>query len=105
MERWLQLGIQISLDLGDRLLASLKVEEPPRYRDIFSALERAGVLPEALARSLERLADLRNVLVHEYGEFTPESTPAHARAALPVLEEYAVAISTALARNSGSQDA
>jgi uncharacterized protein YutE (UPF0331/DUF86 family) len=102
LERWLQLAIQISLDLGDRLLAALVVEEPPRYRDIFSALERQNVLAAPLARTMERLTDLRNALVHEYGEFGPATTPAHVRTALPTLREYAVAISAAFDRQDGT---
>lgn len=45
---------------------------------------------------MEQLTDLRNALVHEYGEFTPQSTPDHVRRALPTLETYARVIGPAL---------
>ncbi|HET6383493.1 MAG TPA: HepT-like ribonuclease domain-containing protein [Armatimonadota bacterium] len=102
LERWLQLTIQISIDLGDRLLAAKGVDEPPRSRDIFSALHSLHVIPISTARSMESLADLRNLLVHEYGEFRPATTPGHARQALPILREYAAAVGQALDSTGGS---
>jgi len=95
LERWLQLSIQIPLDLGDRLLAARGFEEPPRYRDIFDVLQRSNIIPSVLARRMESLADLRNALVHEYGEFGPGTTPTHARSALPALREYAALLRSA----------
>src|SRR3712207_4969936 len=32
LERWLQLAIQMCIDLGDRVLAANNIEEPPRQR-------------------------------------------------------------------------
>jgi len=93
LERWLQLSIQICIDLGDRVLAAAGTDEPNRSRDIFSALQRLNIIPGPVARGMERLSDVRNALVHEYGEFHPATTPGHARSALPILREYAAAVS------------
>lgn len=52
---WLQLSIQCCLDIGDSVLGRVGEPEPPRYRDIFPALERRGIIPAQVAREMERL--------------------------------------------------
>jgi uncharacterized protein YutE (UPF0331/DUF86 family) len=89
VQRWLQLAIQCCLDLGDSLLGRLREPEPPRYRDIFAALTRQGIIDEPLARMMERLTDFRNVLAHAYSEPTPAETWRTLRAGLPSLAEFA----------------
>ena len=89
LERWLQLAIQMCMDLGDRILAAAGVEEPPRAKDVFAALQRLGVLDADETRRMEELTRTRNELVHDYGDFTPESTPRVARQALPTLKRVA----------------
>jgi uncharacterized protein YutE (UPF0331/DUF86 family) len=75
LERWLQLAIQICMDPGDRILAERNVEEPPRARDIFTALEALGLLTREQATGMAKLVGVRNALIHDYGEFTPDTTP------------------------------
>jgi uncharacterized protein YutE (UPF0331/DUF86 family) len=89
VQRWLQLAIQCCLDLGDTLLGRLGEPEPPRYRDIFAALVRVGVIEDALARDMERLADFRNALAHAYAEITPQETWSRVRRGLPAMAEFA----------------
>ncbi len=88
-QRWLQLAIQCCLDLGDALLGRLGEPEPPRYRDIFAALLRAGVIDAPLARAMERLADHRNALAHAYIDLSPQETWQWVRDGLPAMAEYA----------------
>src|SRR5207244_10719525 len=71
VQRWLQLAIQCCLDLGDSLLGKLGEPEPPRYRDIFAALVRRGVIDVSLAQRMERLTDHRNALAHAYIDLSP----------------------------------
>jgi uncharacterized protein YutE (UPF0331/DUF86 family) len=89
VQRWLQLAIQCCLDLGDALLGRLGLPEPPRYRDIFDALARAGVLDAPLARAMERLADHRNALAHAYLDLSPQETWRWLREGLPAMAEFA----------------
>ena len=85
VERWLQLAIQICVDLGDRILAAKGEEEPPRQRDVFAVLGRLGVLDPGQVRGMERLVNVRNTLVHDYLRYTAEATVAEARQSLPTL--------------------
>jgi len=96
LERWLQLGIQLSMDLGDRILTSRGVDEPPRARDIFDNLASLGVLTKQQSAQMVRLVSLRNQLVHDYGEFTAATTPALATRALAVLQDVAKALTRSL---------
>jgi uncharacterized protein YutE (UPF0331/DUF86 family) len=89
MQRWLQLAIQCCLDLGDALLGRLGEPEPPRYRDIFSALVRAGVIEAPLSQSMERLADHRNALSHAYIDLSPQETWQWVREGLPAMAAFA----------------
>ena len=66
VERLAQITIQACVDLSDWVLAAEGIEEPPRARDVFSALASAGLLDPDLARTLEDLVGLRNTLAHEY---------------------------------------
>jgi len=89
VQRWLQLAIQCCLDLGDSLLGKLGEPEPPRYRDIFAALVRVGIIDPALAARLEQLADFRNALAHAYADLTPAETWRQVAQGLPAMAEFA----------------
>ena len=68
VERYLQLSIQVSLDIGNHILAEIETRAPEEYRDIFIFLGENKVLPVELARKMAPLAGLRNILVHDYLE-------------------------------------
>lgn len=89
VQRWLQLAIQCCLDLGDSLLGRLGQPEPPRYRDIFPALARIGVISLEHVRTMEQLTDFRNALAHAYVDLSPVETWARVRQGLPVMAEFA----------------
>lgn len=92
LERWLQLAIQICIDLGDRVIAARGLPEPPTQREVFATLLQAGVLTSEQSSGMVRLVNLRNDLVHDYGGFTAETTPGHVRRALPLLKTVGAAL-------------
>lgn len=96
LERWLQLAIQICIDLGDRVIAARGLPEPPTQREVFAVLLQAGVLTSDQSTGMVRMVSLRNDLVHDYGGFTAETTPGHVRRALPLLKEVGSALIRAL---------
>ncbi|MGV3724811.1 MAG: DUF86 domain-containing protein [Actinomycetota bacterium] len=96
LERWLQLSIQVLIDLGDRVVAARGLPEPARSREIFEVLAREGLLSPADATGMGRLVSLRNDLVPDYGEFTPATTPGHVRRALPLIRAVGKALADAL---------
>ena len=68
VERYLQLSIQVSLDIGNHILAEIETRAPEEYRDIFILLGENKVVPVDLAKKMAPLAGLRNILVHDYLE-------------------------------------
>ncbi|MGN6275456.1 MAG: type VII toxin-antitoxin system HepT family RNase toxin [Solirubrobacterales bacterium] len=67
-ERWLELAIQICIDLGTQVLAEHPGPTPAKYAEVFEIFGRQGSLPKELADRLAEAAKQRNVLVHLYLE-------------------------------------
>ena len=93
VQRWLQLAIQCCLDLGDSLLGRRGEPEPARYRDIFPALVRVGLMEASLSQPLEQLTDYRNTLSHAYADLSPAETWRRVRQGLPAMAEFARKVS------------
>ena len=67
-ERWLQLAVQVCIDLGAQIASERSAPPPSDYADVFTVLGAAGVLPDELAQRLGQAARQRNLLVHIYME-------------------------------------
>lgn len=64
--------INRTIDLGDEIVTSRNLGVPGTYREIFSLLERGGVIDKKLASDLSNLVYRRNILAHEYYDLTTE---------------------------------
>lgn len=67
-ERLLHVGIEAMLDVGNHIIAVEGLQAPLEYRDVFSILGKAKILPSHLVDRCQRMVGLRNRLVHEYTE-------------------------------------
>lgn len=67
-ERFLQLAIEILNDLGNHLVADLRLGAVDTYADIPALLAKHGRISEEQRRTWTRMIGFRNVLVHEYLE-------------------------------------
>lgn len=65
-ERWLELSIQICIDLGTQRLMESSGRAPDSYADVFKSMAEADLLPVDLAARLSEAAKQRNLLVHLY---------------------------------------
>jgi len=65
-ERWLELAIQICIDLGTQVLAERPGPTPNRYAEVFKILGDEGSISKELADRLAEAAKQRNLLVHLY---------------------------------------
>lgn len=72
VERGLQLGAEILLDVGNHVLSNRFGISPEDYGDIVEQLAMQGVLDEGLRARLRGLAGFRNILVHDYLRLDPE---------------------------------
>ncbi len=66
VERTLHLAIEACIDLGNHIIATERLREPEDNRDVFRALEEAGLITPDLGDALQGAAQLRNLLLYEY---------------------------------------
>jgi uncharacterized protein YutE (UPF0331/DUF86 family) len=75
-ERYLQLAIESSLNIGSRIIAleagRSNISAPESYADIFLKLGELGILSQEFALNLMAMARIRNRLVHAYWDIDPE---------------------------------
>ncbi|MFZ5898431.1 MAG: type VII toxin-antitoxin system HepT family RNase toxin [Bacillota bacterium] len=71
IERVLHVAVQSCLDIGNHVIADLDLREPADYKDIMVILTEAGILPKEKAKQFTRMAQFRNVIVHQYDEIDP----------------------------------
>lgn len=71
-ERYLQLSIEILLDVGKLFIISENFRKPEDHQDIFVVLHERGILSEKLVERLIGIANFRNILVHDYEKIDRE---------------------------------
>lgn len=64
----LQRACEACIDLGMYLVRKRRLGLPQESREAFDLLERAGLLPDELARAMRAMVGFRNVAVHSYRE-------------------------------------
>lgn len=65
-ERLLHLACEACIDIANHVLASHGTEQAETYRQTFELLGKHGFVPPDLAASLQKMAVMRNILVHGY---------------------------------------
>jgi len=55
-----------AIDLANFIIKRKKLGIPPRSRESFSYLAAAGIIPQGLSDSLQRMVGFRNLAVHDY---------------------------------------
>lgn len=96
-ERYLQMAIESCLNIGNRLLALVQMEQPvttpETYADIFKELDRLGVWEDHdLTERLIQMSRFRNRLVHIYGDIDEETVYRILHESLSDLERFKQAI-------------
>jgi len=92
IERTLHLAVEACLDIGSHLIADLKLREPEDYKDIMTVLVEAGYLPKKKLEQLKKMAQFRNVIVHDYARVDPEILLAILRKNLDDLRLFAAMV-------------
>lgn len=67
-ERYLQLSLQIIIDILDLIIIEEEIEKPEERKEIISLLFNKEILSENLVSRLDGFVGFRNILVHEYGK-------------------------------------
>jgi uncharacterized protein YutE (UPF0331/DUF86 family) len=89
VERGLQLGAEILLDVGNHILVAEYGVSSQEYREIFRRLAERTVISQSLAERLDGLAGFRNILVHAYLDLDAEKVLENLRRAPKDFSEFA----------------
>ena len=68
VERYMQLAIEIVIEIGEMIIAKEGFKKPETYREVIEILGKNGVLQPAFAKKLAPAAGFRNILIHRYGK-------------------------------------
>jgi uncharacterized protein YutE (UPF0331/DUF86 family) len=90
-------AVQLCVDIGAHIIASLEVPPPDTMGLTFDALAKAGVINENLAQQLKKAVGFRNIAVHNYDEIDWAIVHAIARHHLGDFTDFAKAIASRLA--------
>ena len=88
-ERTLQVAIEACLDLASHIISYKGFREPLDNKDCFQVLMENKIIPADLAESLKRMAQFRNVVVHDYIRINPEIIYAIVQKNIPDVVSFA----------------
>lgn len=63
---------QLAIDIGNRVLKLKSLGLPQSHRDTFLKLEKEGLLPAELSKTMQAMAGFRNISVHDYSSVNIE---------------------------------
>lgn len=89
VERWLQVAIEVCVDVAHHVIASEGWTPPATGRAAFLTLAAHGRLDQALAQRLGGAVGLRNLLVHDYADIDLERLASIVGTDLDDLREFA----------------
>ncbi|MGI5859262.1 MAG: type VII toxin-antitoxin system HepT family RNase toxin [Tepidanaerobacteraceae bacterium] len=72
IERTLHMAIEACLDIANHIVSYEGYREPVDNKDIFQVLFEQKILDERLTENLKKMAQFRNVIVHDYIRIQPE---------------------------------
>jgi uncharacterized protein YutE (UPF0331/DUF86 family) len=71
-ERYLQLAVEVLLDISKLLIVSEGLRRPDSNQEIFEVLAGKKVISTALLKRLTGIANFRNIFVHDYEKINRE---------------------------------
>ncbi|TCL68463.1 uncharacterized protein YutE (UPF0331/DUF86 family) [Hydrogenispora ethanolica] len=92
IERTLHLAIECCLDIGSHIIADNGWREPVDNKDVFAVLAENGVFSQELVPRLQKMAQFRNVLVHDYAKIDPDIVYRVLTQNLPDIREFIRAV-------------
>jgi len=68
VERYLQLALECTLDIGEMIISKEGFRKPEAYREVIEILGEEEILPKEFAERFAPSMGFRNILVHRYAE-------------------------------------
>lgn len=72
VERTLQMMIESCVDIAGHIISDQGFRIPKNYSDTFSVLHENSILVDRLHLSLKKMAQFRNIIVHQYDKIDSE---------------------------------
>jgi uncharacterized protein YutE (UPF0331/DUF86 family) len=72
VERTLQMMIESCVDIAGHIISDQGFRIPKNYADTFSVLHENSILVDRLHLSLKKMAQFRNIIVHQYDKIDSE---------------------------------
>ncbi|GAB4271697.1 MAG: hypothetical protein Kow0092_26530 [Deferrisomatales bacterium] len=72
VERYVHLAIESGIDIANHFVSFYGRREPAGCRDLFAVLAERGVIPAEELETFQRMASVRNLLVHPYERIDDE---------------------------------
>ncbi|GAB4117604.1 MAG: type II toxin-antitoxin system toxin [Candidatus Caldatribacteriota bacterium] len=66
IERTLQMMIELCVDIANHVIADEKFRVPTNYSDTFKVLEEAQIISKRQYEKMKKMAQFRNIVVHQY---------------------------------------
>jgi uncharacterized protein YutE (UPF0331/DUF86 family) len=98
VERYMQLAIEIVIEIGEMIIAKEGFKKPETYREVIEILGMEGVLQRAFAKRLAPSAGFRNILIHRYGEIDIHELYSHLQKDIKDFDTFARQIAKYLSR-------
>ena len=86
---YLQLSAEVSIDVGEMIIAAENFEIPDEAAQIFIILGKEKILPKKLAVTFSPVARFRNLLVHEYVKIDMKKVYAYLQREAQQFDDYA----------------
>jgi len=98
VERTLQVGVEVCLDIGRRLIALEGFRYADDNQDVFRVLAQEKIVSEALLASLLEMARFRNLVVHDYAKIDDAKVYGILKLRLGDFDAFAQAVVTYLSQ-------
>lgn len=95
-ERTLQLTIEACLDIAQHIISYEGFREPLNNKDCFQVLYEERIIPGELVERLKKMAQFRNIVVHDYLKINPEIVYAIVQKNLPDITAFISSITKIL---------
>lgn len=92
VERRLQTAIESCINIGNHIIARLRLQAPQDYGDVFRILGEYNILPPSLTGQMIDMARFRNLLVHVYWEIDHDRVYDSLSDRIRALEAFAFSI-------------
>jgi len=89
VERTLHMAVEACLDIANNIISYEGYREPKNNKDSFEVLKEQGIISDELNIQLKKMAQFRNVIVHDYLRIQPEIVYAILKKNIPDIIHFA----------------